>query len=143
MKQLDLFFVKYILYGINYWSELDSGISIPYYDFRKDVLRKDLKVILYGAGRVGRNFYKQIQVEGYFKLVDWLDKGYVKYQEQNMPVNAPEAVCGAEYDYIIIGVLYEDLAMRIKEELVSEYGVNPNKIVWLEPISILDKYCEI
>jgi len=142
-KQLDMFFVKYVLFGINYWGELSKEVSIPYYDFDKNRLKKDARIVLYGAGRVGQAFYKQIQAEGNYRLVSWLDKRYSEYRTQNMPVDAPDMICNVEYDYILVGVLYEDAAEDIKAILVSDYGVNPDKVIWIKPITILDKYCNI
>lgn len=37
-----------------------------------------------------------------------------------------------KYDYIVIGVLNKELAMKIKRQLVDKYKINTDKILWRE-----------
>lgn len=141
VKQLDLFVVKMAFMGINYWGGLCKEVSIPYYDFKKDSIEKNARVILYGAGQVGQAFYKQICAEGLYELVAWVDRNYLKYQEQKMKVKPIETIYSVEFDYVILAFKYKEMADDIKKVLEKEYGIELSKLVWLEPISILDKYC--
>lgn len=99
-------------------------------------LDKDSKVILYGAGKVGMDYYRQFCRVEMVQLVLWADKDWQKYRDASVPVSSPEEIQNYEYDYVIIAVKKKELAGEIKQELV-EKGVIKEKILWRVPPTIL------
>ncbi len=90
---------------------------------------KNAKIILYGAGRVGRLFHRHIIGDGEAELVAWVDRQYSKYQEEGLAVLSPEYVKKMDFDYVILAVYERRVAMEIKKELKS-MGVFETKILW-------------
>lgn len=140
MKQLDVLMVKWALTGINHYFGLDKGVGIPYYDFDKSIIERDSKIVLYSAGRVGQSYYRKIMLDKLYTIVGWVEKKYLYYQEQGLKVSAVKAIKDLNYDYILLAFKQKTLAESVKESLIREYHVKSEKILWIEPISLIDKY---
>lgn len=90
------------------------------------------KIILYGAGKVGADYHKQITDCMNMELCGWVDKDYVKYQEEELDVRPIEYMKKVEYDYILVAVWKKTVFIEIKEQLV-EMGINEDAIIWGRP----------
>lgn len=95
---------------------------------------KNQRVVLYGAGQVGQNAYRQLKRFGY-QVVLWADKNYTLYQKKGMPVVSPDEISDKEYDVIFIAVNEQSLAERIKTEL-SEKKISPECLIWRKPMRV-------
>lgn len=91
-------------------------------------------VILYGAGKVGRNYWELFKNMHELEKIVWVDKAWEKCQLQRLPVHSVEKIMEVNYDYILLAVAKEELASEIKEELLL-MGVQEEKVLWKEPIS--------
>ena len=87
-------------------------------------VEKDEKIILYGAGQVGKDYYKQITKTAYCKVILWVDKNVNK--ENIMSV---DSIFKHEYDKIVIAISSKAVIGSIVNEL-SEKGINKDKIVF-------------
>jgi len=108
-----------------------------YYKFQSKIwpfpfyaIRHSSRVILYGAGDVGQDYYRQATQSGYCDIVLWVDRDYAIYQDKCLPVSAPDKIETATYDHILISVLRQDIADEIKK-ILCEYGVPDEKIMQL------------
>ncbi len=140
IRQLDFLMVKWTFWGINYYLGLDKEILIPYYNFDKNIIEKDAKIILYGAGKIGQSYYKQICIDKLYNIIAWVDKKYLFYQEQGLNVLSIENIKNLEYDYILLAFKEGSLAESVKKSLKVEYDISEEKCIWIKPISIIDKY---
>ena len=96
------------------------------FPYEKIVARS--KVIIYGAGKVGESFVKQIEMNGYCDVVLWCDKFYFTKDER---VVSPQEIINYKYDYVLVTAQKELTCQDIREELVKK-GVPNDKIVcWL------------
>lgn len=138
--QLEKYLIFQLFRGINYFLGLNHVDVIPQYDFEKSIIHQNAKIVLYGAGKVGQSYYKQIIADKLYRLEGWIDKNYMHYQEQGMNVLPIESLKEINFDYVILALQYQDMAESIKSGLVDEYKIPADKIVWMKPISILDKY---
>ena len=93
------------------------------------------KIILYGAGAVGRDYYSQIIKYEQCQLVAWVDKNYSKYDYQYYNVKPVNYILKVDYDIIVIAVLRFELAVAIKKELL-DIGIPEEKITWIEPYDV-------
>lgn len=117
--------------GIAMKFERDSGfhrikrIYYPYYGrFR------DKKIILYGAGNVGRAYYKHMKKDGECILVAWVDRNALTLNKDNyLPVEPIDCLYCMEYDYVIIAVFDEPVYEKIRAELIHT-GIKEEKIIW-------------
>ena len=91
---------------------------------------KGSRVILYGAGKVGNSFYKQIEKTAYCNVIAWVDKNFEKYDDC---ILSPHVIGKMAFDVIVIAVENEGVADDIRRDLWQEYG-NEVRIVWSSPI---------
>lgn len=125
-RQLDYFFMKSTQYKRKCYLDIieEQEIIFP---FRN--IKKDAKVILYGAGEVGCAYMEQNEQYHFCNIVMWVDKNYRQLCKQGKNISGVEAVAEIDYDYIIIAVKMAELAKEVKGELLN-MGVEEEKIVW-------------
>lgn len=92
------------------------------------------KLILYGAGKVGRDTYRQLMEFGYDVLL-WVDKGYQYYRKVGLDVESPEEIARYNYDTIVIAVENETIADEIKKELLKK-GIAEDSVIWKKPMKL-------
>ena len=86
------------------------------------------RIILYGAGYVGNEYYKQIKMTEYCNIVAWIDKRYKDIDNENR-IEGVETIDMHEYDYIVIAVENENISEEIKKEILAR-GVDGERIIW-------------
>lgn len=91
------------------------------------------KIILYAAGKVGKNYYHQIKHQKKCCLVAWADKVLQGSRVYGQEIIRPSWICTYDYDYIIIAVLNKNQADNIIEEL-NNFDIDDKKIIWVNPI---------
>lgn len=106
--------------------------TVPYQLDPSTFFPQKKKVILYGAGRVGTDYYKQLTDCMNIELCGWVDKNYRKYQTEYLDVHPIEYIQKTEYDYILIAVRKQTVFQEIKEEL-TDMGIAGDAIVWGRP----------
>ncbi len=88
-------------------------------------------MVLYGAGKFGRDLYRRLSGDGEHEIVLWADKNAEKCRMQGLgEVQDVSVVTRAEYDQVVIAVMDRDVASGIRREL-EEQGIAPEKIIWL------------
>ena len=97
-------------------------------------------IAIYGAGKVGRRFYRQItgkeKVQGvryHSQVVLWLGQNYEECQKEGLPVSDPKDALRREYEQLIIAVAKKEVADSIREMLV-QLGVDRHKILWMKEL---------
>ncbi|MCM1154138.1 MAG: glycosyltransferase family 2 protein [Ruminococcus flavefaciens] len=141
-EQLDYHTVVLCLLGIEKFFGLEKGFVIPRYWFPQRELPMGSKIIIYGAGAVGRSYYKKIKMEKLYEVVCWMDKKYLYYQKQGIAVFAPEKVAEKKYDYILLALQDVELAKKVKSDLKEKYHIEDKKILWYEPIDLIAECME-
>ena len=91
-------------------------------------VRRNSKVVLYGAGTYGRRTCKLFQISRYCRVVLWVDKNWERLHFNEQPVCSPERISNAEYDSILVTVENPVTASEICDWLI-ENGVGENKII--------------
>lgn len=132
MHQLQLFMVSRI-YQIPLYMGFDADAQIIRYIFPFFDLKEGSRVVLYGAGKVGLDYYRQILRNPRLHLNAWVDKNWNKYKNVDTPVRAVEDIWDCAYDYIIIAVSKPGLYKEISEEL-EERGIPKGKLLWKNPV---------
>lgn len=116
----------------NYYIPLFTGCGIQIkkknvYHFSVDHL-KGKKIVLYGAGNVGKQIYCQLKAS--CSELNWLDQDY-EYQSciNCERILSPEEIIKIDYDYIIVAIKNEAIYNQILRKLLS-LGVEENCILW-------------
>lgn len=93
---------------------------------------KGKRVVIYGAGTVGQDYYSQLCQYQECKVVAWIDKNAFKYKNDYVNVSDPKRLKEFDYDMLIIAVKDPQLAEQIKNELIKQ-GIFEYKISWSIP----------
>ena len=94
-----------------------------YFPFEK--ISRNSRVVLYGAGNIGKMFYDQVKKEKYCEITLWLDQ-----KADGILVEPPMTITklnADDYDIVIIAIENEETAKSVKYSLMR-YGVQENKI---------------
>lgn len=113
-----------------------NGISVATYILGSIDFLKGKRVILYGAGYIGWEYYYQIARSGFCELVAWVDKE--KYGIKNLiMIEKPEKIKDLLYDVIVIAAKNQHTAVSIREDL-KIMGIEDveTKIIWREPVRV-------
>lgn len=128
LRQLEYFYLHAIEARLHIYGERRVRKT---YTFPFDLVKKDSRVILYGAGAVGQEFYRQVKQISYAEIVLRVDQNYESYSLYDL--KHPSVLNkDVEYDYIVIANASPYIAKEIRDYLLSMSGVDGAKIVWSE-----------
>lgn len=109
---------------------IDNNASIRYIYYPYYGRLNGKKIILYGAGNVGKAYYYRMKEDSECLLVAWIDKNAEKIRELDfLPVEGIDSLYSKKYDYIVIAVFDEITYQTIRKELI-ESGVKKEVIIW-------------
>lgn len=112
-KQIDLFYMKSVMLKGRQYGRAQYRID-QVFPFGK--VSKGERIILYGAGNVGKLYHAQLLSTDYCKMVLWVDKNYENCEEI---VKAPSEILQVAYDRIIIAIDGEKVRDAVKAALVD------------------------
>lgn len=90
------------------------------------------KIVIFGAGDVGQDYYSQICKYRNCEIVAWVDSNWKKYHFDYAEVKNREEIVAVSYDMVIIAVMDKRKGMEIKS-LLESMGVAAKQIEWQEP----------
>jgi hypothetical protein len=93
------------------------------------------RIVLYGAGNVGCDYYRAFKKQLSKQDIFWTDKRWQEKQNDYIDIRPVDELHGFDYDYVVIAVAEEPLAAQIREELVTS-GVEDQKILWKKPLNM-------
>ncbi len=85
------------------------------------------KIILFGAGEVGKSYKRQVDYSGYCNIIKWVDSQWKSAGIKD--VVSPDSIKDVEFDYVLIAVMSRKYAEEIKLFL-GHAGIPDQKIVW-------------
>ena len=111
------------------------GVAANDYTFFPPIssLKKGCRIAIYGAGVMGRDYYRRLCSDKDYKLVGWFDRNYDNLGLGSM-VNDPKGIPECVFDYILIAIADADVASEIQNDMVS-MGIEAKKIIHA-PITI-------
>lgn len=125
-SQLEHFYFKSIK-----MKERSYGIP-PYYFFTVfpfEQVEKDSRVILYGAGKMGKNYMEQNLKYGFCNIIHWVDKNYENIPNDIGKISSPNIIEEEYFDYIVIAIDKRQVMLEIKNYLIG-LSVPREKIIW-------------
>lgn len=111
-------------------------IYMEQYRFPEPDILRDKKIVLYGAGTVGENYYSYFKRTGWCDVVGWIDQSYSERNSVYEMVEGADALDKMEYDLIIVAVKREELSNEIIRMLRAK-GIREEKIVWRVPYDMV------
>lgn len=136
IKKLDRYMVEFVLRGLNVNFGFPYGVVVPFFlPPYKYMIDNDIrKIILYGAGDVGMDYHRSLIVNGAFKIVAWVDKRWREFEDSGYCIQNPKDIRSvSDYDAILIATDNNDLSDKIKQYLIDELGVHPQKVIYEKP----------
>ncbi|MDC7279111.1 glycosyltransferase family 8 protein [Butyrivibrio fibrisolvens] len=94
------------------------------YKFPYEKIPKGSQLVIYGAGKVGKNFVEQLNKTNYCEVVLWVDSRYKELKD----VSSPDSIRNAEYDAVLVAAISKDVIEDILTKL-SMYDVQKECIV--------------
>lgn len=103
------------------------------YIFPFSCVEKGEKIVVYGAGDVGRAYISQINKTRYAQIVCWCDGASEYYRSEKLEVDRPEKLKELEFDKVIVAVKQRDTFDEIAQNLICG-GVAEEKLIWESPV---------
>ena len=129
-NQLQAYIFSFLKKGIQdvYSIRMKKVYRLPFCDWDTGK-----RVVLYGAGEVGKSYYRQLCKEPLAEIAAWVDKGKANEFIYNRRIEEPEILKDIICDKVLIAVLHENQAQEIREQLRIYCG--DGEIIWKKPIS--------
>ena len=132
-SEMDSFLMKHILFGFKRLHHYEIPISRFIFPSPEKILNK--KILLYGAGNVGNDYYSQIRRYTNCEIVAWVDAYPEKYNYPFVEVVGLDALVKVSYDLLLIAIKNKATYMKIKNDLMNRH-IPVEKIIWEEPKDI-------
>lgn len=105
----------------------------------KEIANK--KIVIYGAGKVGKDYIRQIKKEKLCKEFIWVDKNYASKESYlGEFVYSPERIRTYVFDCILIAINNDAVANEIKSEIQKDFGITSEKIIIDKSLHINEFY---
>lgn len=114
-----------VIYGID--------LSERQYRFPFELISRGSRIVIYGAGNVGKSYFKRFYDSNYGEIAGWVDKNYQSISRSGYYVTSPDEIRDMTFDYIVIAIEKENVAQNVKTFLNS-MAIPIEKIVWTKPI---------
>ena len=92
-------------------------------------IERGARVVIYGAGRAGQNFFHQVRCSQYCNIVYVVDKDCESISAFGPDIKPIDALADtSEYDYCVISVLDKKIRKEVIDNIKS-LGVSDEKII--------------
>lgn len=108
--------------------DVDCGkiLCVPPYE----LIPKNSRLVIYGAGKAGKEFVRLLLQNHYAEIVAWVDQDFGR-EIYSYKIEKPESIQKKEYDYVLIALTDENIVGEVTEFLQGIH-VNEDKIIWKE-----------
>lgn len=94
-------------------------------------VKKNMHIILYGAGTYGQRLYQYLKKSKFCNVILWVDRNYVEFRKMGLDVVSPEEMQIDIVDQVVLAITYEEPKKLLYQELVNKFGK--------EKISVVDQ----
>lgn len=106
------------------------------YPNAKDEFGNGKRIALYGAGNVGKDYYRQLHELA--EIVTWVDHRWYYLRRDGLMVDCVDSLLVTDYDYVLVAVEKENAAEEIIQDLIN-LGIDRQKIIWMQPVMRLKR----
>ena len=101
--------------------------------FPFNLVKQGARIVIYGAGNVGKCYYFQLKKTQFCKVVHWVDKKYEDYRFEGLDVEDVEGLrYWDDYDYIVVAVRETPVLEDVLKYL-DNIKVSKKQIICWEP----------
>lgn len=134
--------LKYLLYNTIQSGNCFTNERQDFFMFPYEKIPYQSRIIIYGAGLVGKSYYRQIKENHFCEIVLWVDQSYENISCEKYKVFNPKNILGVMYDYIVIAMVNYESIEDIANELVEKYLIPKEKMIIYEP-KRLSRYVDL
>ena len=116
---------EYLFEQLKKESELREAFLFPF----NKLGFEDRNIALYGAGKMGQAYYRQLQKNTFYRIVCVYDRDYMIKKDNGMEITSPAEIGRVPFDRIVIAIDNSNVKNAVKEMLVNEYGIEVSKII--------------
>lgn len=113
-------------------SDISPKLGLVHYYLKDLNLIIGKRVIIYGAGAVGKSYYLQFCTENKCHVIGIADKNYQNINWQGVHIFDPSNIVREEFDYVILALNTKKIANDVRKELI-DMNIPEKKILWFEP----------
>ena len=99
-------------------------------------VKKGSRIIIYGAGLVGKKICQALENTRDYIVVGIADKNIHPFELSGYRIMSPEEIIDYDYDYVVLSIVFVNVKSEIKKRLI-EIGVEQDKIAEMD-IGIMD-----
>lgn len=133
---MDSFLTQHVIAGIENIGSCVIHVPRFYLPFPEKI--QDKKILLYGAGIVGNDYYSQISRYTNCEIVAWVDAHPEKYNYPFVKVYGLDKLMDVSYDILLVAVKDRELYRKIQRDLIDRH-VPEELIIWEEPQNMIQK----
>jgi FlaA1/EpsC-like NDP-sugar epimerase len=111
---------------------ISSGNCIPFNAFTNAK-----NIALYGAGKIGKEYYNQLMSCETIHVTTWVDKNLAGECIMGRQIDPLDKLKENDYDLCLIAVAKEEMADEIRNEII--HYTDEKKIVWQKPVRAKSK----
>ena len=97
--------------------------------FPFDKVKPNSKIVLYGAGEVGKAYWKQIKENNYCEIIMWIDKNYQDMGNNVYNIQNINLIHEKTFDYLVIAISKLEYVVDVLDWLRKE-NIDSRKVVW-------------
>lgn len=121
-------FIRSVIISWEYKS-FQSQFTDYLYPYTK--VKAGSKVIVYGAGRFGRQVVDAVLDSKIYSLAGWTDRNTAQKPCRGRKIQLIQEVLKENYDNIVIAILNSDIAQEVRDNLL-QMGVSDNRIALMD-----------
>ncbi len=140
-KQSEIYITELLYKGINTLLGFENKNLLWVDPYWMDHIPANAKIVLYGAGDLGKKYRKQIQSRKDIKYVTCVDFAYERLSSDEFLVESPYAILECDYDYVVITVKNSVKEQEIRKKLL-DMGISGERIVWFEQPEFFWKFVQ-
>jgi len=113
----------YMLYFFGTGQKEEDEYLYPFYQ-----VKKHSRVVIYGAGSIGKSIVSYLNETHYYEMCAWIDGTGTAHSIGKWKAQPPKQLIGIEFDYVILATNKTGYIREMKECLYG-YGIANEKIV--------------
>lgn len=129
LDQLNMYFCYMTWLGVQKLSMKAFQSNGSRFLFPFEEIDKYTKIAIYGAGNVGKSYYKQLKLLNYPVDIIWVDKNYSSLNTKEMIIENPDILSKEKVDKILVAIENEGIASEVIKDL-KEKGIDESDIIW-------------
>lgn len=140
-RQAEIYITELLYKGINTLLGFENKNLLWIDPYWLDEIPADSKIILYGAGELGRKYHKQLKNRTNLHYITCVDFAYESLNSDEFTVESPSAVNNYMYDYIVITIKNPQKAQGVREDLIN-LGIAGDKILWFDQTEFFWRFAQ-